>query len=151
MILSTLDQSARYEALHPLFKPFFDYVKAHDLLHEAPGRISLDGDRLYINNVCADLKAAADQVLEVHRDYLDIHVVLEGEERFGWLPLAEAADERQPFDPATDCALYGDRPASWLTLRPGDFVIVYPEDAHAPIVGDGGQVRKLIGKVRLVP
>lgn len=151
MILSTLDRSARYEALHPLFKPFFDYVKGHDLLRAAPGRISLDGDRLFINNVCADLIPAARQALEAHRDYIDIHVVLEGEERFGWLPLAEAADVRQPFDPAADCALYSDRPAAWLTLRPGDFVIVFPEDAHAPVVGDGGQVRKLIGKVRLVP
>lgn len=148
MILSTLDESGRYETLHPLFKQFFGYVKEHDLLHAPLGRIELDGDRLFINNVRSELIPAERQVLEAHRDYLDIHVVLEGEERFGWLPLARACDVRQPFDPSADCALYGDRPAAWFTLRPGDFAIVYPEDAHAPIVGQG-HVRKLIGKVRL--
>ncbi len=148
MILTTLDDSARYEALHPLFKSFFDYVRTHDLLHAPLGRIEVDGDRLFINNSRPELVPADCQVLEAHRDYIDLHVVLEGVERFGWLPLAEARDERQAFDAAADCALYGDRPATWLTLRPGDVVIVFPEDAHAPIVGEG-HVRKLVGKVRL--
>ncbi len=33
-------------------------------------------------------------------------------------------------------------------LRPGQFCIVYPEDAHAPMIGEGTE-RKLICKVRL--
>ena len=51
MIVSDIRQSARIESLHPLFKTVFDYVKSHDLLNEPCGRIELDGDRLFINNV----------------------------------------------------------------------------------------------------
>lgn len=148
MILTTLADSGRIEPLHPLFKRFFDYVKEHDLLHAPLGRIEVDGDRLFINNVEADLTDAATQLLEAHREYIDVHVVLDGEEHFGWRPLADCAAVRQSYDPAVDCALYADRPSSWLTLRPGQAVIVFPEDPHAPVVGEG-RVRKLIGKIKL--
>lgn len=148
MILTTLADSGRIEPLHPLFKRFFDYVKEHDLLHAPLGRIEVDGDRLFINNVEADLTDAATQLLEAHREYIDVHVVLDGEEHFGWRPLADCAAVRQSYDPAADCALYADRPSSWLTLRPGQAAIVFPEDPHAPVVGEGC-VRKLIGKIKL--
>lgn len=148
MILTTLADSGRIEPLHPLFKRFFDYVKEHDLLHAPLGRIEVDGDRLFINNVEADLTDAATQLLETHREYIDVHVVLDGEEHFGWRPLADCAAVRQSYDPAADCALYADRPSSWLTLRPGQVAIVFPEDPHAPVVGEG-RVRKLIGKIKL--
>ena len=148
MILTTLADSGRIEPLHPLFKRFFDYVKEHDLLHAPLGRIEVDGDRLFINNVEADLTDAATQLLEAHREYIDVHVVLDGEEHFGWRPLADCAAVRQSYDPAADCVLYADRPSSWLTLRPGQAAIVFPEDPHAPVVGEG-RVRKLIGKIKL--
>lgn len=148
MILSTLTDSHRTESLHPLFKRFFDYVKTHDLLRAPLGRIDVEGDDLFINNVEASLVEADKQVLEAHREYIDIHVVLQGCERIGWLPLDRCHDIRQAFDAAADCALYADKPASWATLGPGDFAVVFPEDAHAPVVGQG-TVRKLIGKIRL--
>lgn len=148
MILTTLADSGRIEPLHPLFKRFFDYVKEHDLFHAPLGRIEVDGDRLFINNVEADLTDAVTQPLEAHREYIDVHVVLGGEEHFGWRPLADCAAVRQSYDPAADCALYADRPSSWLTLRPGQAAIVFPEDPHAPVVGEG-RVRKLIGKIKL--
>ena len=151
LLARTIDpdtDSARIEALHPLFQRFFDYVKSHDLLHAPLGRIELDGDRLFINNSEAEAVDADAQLLEAHRQYADIHVLLDGCEQIGWRPLGDVADVRQPYDAATDCALYGDRPTSWATLRPGHFAIVFPEDPHAPLVGRG-HIRKAIGKVKL--
>lgn len=36
-----------------------------------------------------------------------------------------------------DCALYGDMPSAFVDLKPGEFLIVYPEDPHAPLIGTG--------------
>lgn len=148
MILSNLQNSGRIESLHPLFKKFFDYVKSHDLLHTECGRIEIEGDALFINNVNPTCVAAENQMLEVHRDYIDIHVLLEGEETIGWKALEDLTDEKQAYDAAGDCALYADRPDNFITLRPGQFLIVWPEDPHAPVIG-AGKIRKLIGKVKL--
>ena len=70
MIVSNLQNSQRVEGLHPLFKTLFDYVKTHDLFHAELGRIEIDGDNLFINNVNPECVARDKQVLELHRDIL---------------------------------------------------------------------------------
>ena len=85
MIISNLQNSGRVESLHPLFKKLFDYVKTHDLLHTPCGRIELEGDKLFINNVNPTCVTAETQVLELHHEYIDVHILLEGKETIGWL------------------------------------------------------------------
>lgn len=145
MIIGTLADSARIEPLHPLFKQVFDYIKSHDLLHAPLERIELDGERLFINNVLAKAKTEQEQPLEAHRRYLDIHVLLEGKERIGWRALEDCAEPREPFNEADDYMLIDQRATAYVDLQPGQFAIVYPEDAHAPLIGEG-EIRKLIVK-----
>lgn len=148
MIVSNLQNSERIESLHPLFKQLFDYVKTHDLLHTECGRIELAGDDLFINNVNPTCVSASDQVLEVHRDYIDVHILLEGKDRIGWKAIEDVTDLKQAYQKEGDCALYSDTPTSFVDLLPGQFLIVFPEDPHAPVIGEG-KIRKLIGKVKL--
>ena len=147
MILAHLNDSDRYASLHPLFKQLFDYVKAHDFTHVPAERIVLDGDRLFINVTDVTLKSPEEQVLEVHRRYIDVHFPLSREEIMGWSSLSVLATESmQPFNEEDDFAVYAERAQSYLTIHPGEFAIVWPEDAHAPIIGQGA-LRKLIAKV----
>ncbi|EGJ71036.1 Conserved hypothetical protein CHP00022 [Bacteroides coprosuis DSM 18011] len=148
MILSTLENSARIESLHPLFKIAFNYIKTQDLLNTDLGRIELDGDNLFINNSEVDGLRKEDQILEVHQKYIDIHVLLSGEETVGWLPTSELQTLKTSYQDDKDYAFYSDKPATYVTMRPGDFLIVYPEDAHAPIISSG-KIRKAIVKVKL--
>lgn len=147
MILAHLNDSDRYASLHPLFKQLFDYVKAHDFTHVPAERIVLDGDRLFINVADVTLKSPEEQVLEVHRRYIDVHFPLSREEVMGWSSLSVLATESmQPFNEDDDFAVCAERAQSYLTIHPGEFAIVWPEDAHAPIIGQGA-LRKLIAKV----
>lgn len=148
MIVSNLPNSQRVESLHPLFKTLFDYVKTHDLLHAELGRIEIDGDRLFINNVNPECVPAEKQVLELHRDYIDVHILLEGAERIGWKAIEDLTTETKPYEQEGDCALYSDTPTTFVDLLPGQFAIVYPEDPHAPVIGQG-KIRKLIAKVKV--
>ena len=54
----------------------------------------------------------------------------------------------KPYEANGDCALYSDAPTTFVDLLPGQFMIVYPEDPHAPLIGQG-KIRKLIAKVKL--
>ena len=148
MIISNLQNSGRVESLHPLFKKLFDYVKTHDPLHTPCGRIELEGDKLFVNNVNPTCVAADNQVLELHREYIDVHILLEGKETIGWKAIEELTHEQQPYQAESDCALYTDKPTTYVDLLPGQFVIVFPEDPHAPLIGEG-KIRKLIGKVKI--
>lgn len=147
MILAHIEDSERYFSLHPLFKQLFDYVKTHDLSQVPAERITLDGERLFINVADASLKSPEEQVLEVHRRYIDVHFPLSSNEVMGWSPLQGLQTESvNPFNEEDDYAVYAETAQTYLTIRPGEFVIVWPEDAHAPIIGEG-KLRKLIAKV----
>lgn len=100
-------------------------------------------------------------VWETHRRYADIQIVLQGEERFGWLPLSAAPPVKDAYDPERDACFY-QPPADWhapppcsLPLRPGDFAIFLPDDVHAPglmpqrVTGPAAAVTKAVVKVRL--
>ena len=93
--------------------------------------------------------SADSQKLEVHQAYLDVHIPLSGDEIIGWRALSSlSAAPDVPFDVEADYALYTSPASTYVTVRPGEFLIVYPEDAHAPIIGRG-KLRKLIAKVKL--
>lgn len=148
MIVTTVKNTDRIESLHPLFKPLFEYVKTHDLTKEPLGRIELDGDNLFINNCLSTLVPAERQVLEMHREYIDVQILLEGEERVGWKALEDIEHFCKPYEKEGDCALSDDKPTCYLDMKPGQIYILWPEDPHAPVIGEG-KVRKAIGKVKI--
>lgn len=148
MVISNLQNSDRIEPLHPLFKLLFEYVKSHDLLHATLGKVDLEGDILFLRNIAADGVPQDKQPLEGHRRYIDVHILLDGRERIGWKPLGRAVEEAKPYSEADDCVLYTDSATTYVDLLPGDFVVAYPEDLHAPLIGNGN-IRKLIAKVKL--
>lgn len=123
MIYSTLTESKHIESLHPKFKQLFDYVKEHDLLRQETGRITLDGDNLFINNVNPQMVSADEQVLEVHQRYLDILLKLKLSASNRW---GSCTDLKSEFNSEDDYALYSDKPTNYVTLQPGEFLIVYP-------------------------
>ena len=75
-IISSLKDSARVEAIHPAFKKLFEYVKSHDLLNAPLGRIELDGNNLFLNN----METTGDvRPLEFMAHELGYHIVKEKE------------------------------------------------------------------------
>jgi YhcH/YjgK/YiaL family protein len=50
------------------------------------------------------------------------------------------------YDPGRDIEFFTDRPDVWIPVKPGQFVVFFPEDAHAPLVG-AGEIHKIVVKV----
>jgi YhcH/YjgK/YiaL family protein len=150
MIFSSLSQSDRYAALHPLFPRAFDYIRDTDLFAVAPGRYNILGDDLIaiVEQVPAKMKEMAK--LEAHRKYIDIQLGLEGDETMGWKPLADCLNPISEHSMEKDIRFFHDAPASYVPVPPDHFCIFFPEDAHAPLVGTG-TIRKVIFKVAVNP
>lgn len=148
MILANLSDSSRYEPLHPLFKTVFDFIKANDLTKKDLGQIELNGEDLFINNIEVKLVSKENQALEIHREYIDIHIPLDKPEIIGWKSLQNLKNSRKEFNIKDDFALYDEVAANYIQVLPGEFLIAFPEDAHAPIIGNG-TLRKLIVKVKV--
>jgi YhcH/YjgK/YiaL family protein len=146
MIFSTLSQSSRYTILHPLFSRAFDYIRDTDLYALAPGRYHLVGDDLIVIAEQAQGKTKEVARLEAHRKYIDIQLVLEGNETMGWKPLADCLNPVSEYSEEKDICFFHDAPASWIAVPPDHFCIFFPEDAHAPLVATGA-IHKVIFKI----
>lgn len=147
MFIGKLEESEKAEGLHPSFKEVFHYIRSHDLSTTPPCRIILQEGNIWIDTATPDLRESNQAELEVHRVYTDIQVVLEGEETYGWEAARELKTEHIPYDLGRDISFYSDRPRFYFTLRPGEFVVFSPEDAHAPCIGHG-KIKKLVAKIR---
>ncbi len=77
------------------------------------------------------------QMLEAHRRFIDIHVPISGDETIGWASLKHLRNITEKYDEGKDVEFFGDEPQSYITVRPGQCVIFFPEDAHAPNIGVG--------------
>ncbi|MBE6211020.1 MAG: DUF386 domain-containing protein [Rikenellaceae bacterium] len=147
MILDTLQNRELYYPLCPRLRKAFEWLDHTDISALAVGRHDIDGDDIFVNVSELELKPRSEAALEVHNKYIDIQVVFGGEEEFGWSPRSGVQSPRGEFDEAKDIQFFEDAPQTFYTVREGQFTILMPEDAHAPMLGCG-HVRKLIFKVR---
>ena len=73
-----------------------------------------------------------------------------GVEIIGWKPGSELQEESAPYNEEKDIAFYIDQPTAYTRIYPGQFAIYFPEDGHAPGIGQGN-IRKVIVKVQVEP
>jgi biofilm protein TabA len=148
MILDTLDNADRYVTMHPAFKRVFAFLRSPSLKAVEPGRLEIDGRRLYAIATQLPGKRPDEARLEAHKGYIDVHCLITGKESLGWKGLADCREEESPYDPERDYLSFSDDPAMWFTIHPGTFVVFFPGDAHAPMVSNG-MVQKVVVKVEL--
>jgi biofilm protein TabA len=146
MVLDTLAVADRYAGLHPRFGEAFGFLSKASLASLGAGRHEIDGDRVYVLVDYRSGRGHQGARLEAHRRYIDIQYTIEGMEEIGWTPLAACRPPADGFDEAKDIAFFDDRPATWLSVPPGHFAVFFPDDAHAPLGGQG-QLKKAVVKI----
>ena len=75
-------------------------------------------------------KAAQGQLLEAHREYLDIQYVVKGGETVGWAPVEKLTLSGE-FNTAKDKGMYAGH-CDFMDIAEGYCYVVFPEDAHMP-------------------
>lgn len=148
MVYDRIENSRRYEALHELFGRAFGVLRRPDIASLPPGRHEIDGDRMYLVIVRKEGTGREQAVLEAHRRYIDIQFAVVGTDTIGWKPSRDCAAVSQPYDESKDIMFFSDAPVAWTPVAPGMFTIFFPDDAHAPMVGDG-ILHKAVVKVAL--
>ena len=149
MILDTLDNAARYEALHSRFAKAFAFLRTVDGT-QALGRHDIDGDLVFALVQTYTTKPVESALFEAHRKYIDVQFLHSGRETILWAPLSTMTEQTLAYDDNKEAALWKLGPDSTsLHLSANHFSILYPEDAHAPCVvwDQPEQVFKVVVKV----
>lgn len=145
MIIDALANSEKYESLHKNFKFVFDYIKTHNLAQMECGRHELRGNEIFFN--LQEYETKPSQKLEAHKKYIDIQVVITGEEYMGYTNL-DKTTIIEAYDSEKDVMfLSGD--VDKLKADNKTFLIFYPQDAHMPALGNNQKVKKAIFKILL--
>lgn len=157
MVLDALEHSTLYAPLHRAFPKAFAVITGAEwprmIAAAAAGgqqhtRYTIDGDLLYVSIDRIEGRGREGARLEAHRRYIDIQVTIDGNEEIGWRPLGACGRPEGQFDDARDVGFFADRPESWLSLPAGYFAIFFPDDAHAPLAGQG-MLTKAVMKIAI--
>ena len=150
MIIDSLENASRYHCVHPLFAKAFAYIAATDLSSIEDGKYEIDGDNLraIVSNKKGMTAEESSAKFECHNKHIDIQLCISGVEKLGWKPRASCKEQKGEYNPEKDVAFYNDAPDTFFDLRDGQFAIFYPEDVHAPMIGEG-VIKKIVIKVKL--
>lgn len=147
MILDSVNQFHNYIHLHPLFPEVSKYINSIDANNIRLGTHEISGKDIFVIISNSILKTDRESKLEIHDNYIDIQIPLSKTERFGWDNRRDLVEPIDAYDQAKDILFYNDIPSTYIDVKPLNFIIFYPEDAHAPCIGEG-YIVKIVIKVK---
>ena len=150
MIIDTIANAEKYFGVHPLFAKAFEYINKTDLNNIEMGRYEIDGDNLkaIFSNKKGMTAAESIAKFECHDKHIDIQLCINGNETIGWKPRRECVKPKGDYNPEKDVRFYDDEPDMYFQLTNGQFGIFFPEDVHAPMIGEN-EIKKLVIKVKI--
>lgn len=147
MIIDTIENLGKYVTLNPLFADVVEFLKNNNLQALEEGKHFIKDKDLFVNIQVAKGKTQEAAVLETHIEMIDIQIPITCEETFGYTPLCDLPDFE--YNAEKDITKYGDTKAqTYVTVKPGQFVIFFPQDGHAPCIINQPEIKKAIFKVK---
>jgi YhcH/YjgK/YiaL family protein len=147
MILDKISNIGMYKGVSVRLAKAIEYLESNDLNSFELGKYYIDGDDIFFMVNQYDSKPAADCKPETHEKYIDIQVILEGEEQMGYCPLngQTPSVEYNPTKDVTFFAVDTDK----FAVKKGMFAIFFPEDIHQPniMLNQPLQIKKIVVKV----
>lgn len=136
----------------PALRYVLDYLAQTEIAEMENKQHDIDGEDFFVNIFTYNTAAATERIWEAHRQYIDVHLVLEGVEVVNQANLAEV--QSGEYEDARDYLPVAQEtyPQASFTLRPGHLAVFYPEDAHQTGVApdwNRQKIRKAVFKCKV--
>lgn len=154
MIFDKLENAGLYKNINPGVNKILSFVKDLTPENYPTERICIDGEKLFMNFPVYRTQSRKEAVAEAHRRYIDVMYMVEGSETVYVKNVKSLKNVTKEYDPDIEALLADvDEDASEICLDTGSFLILFPDDAHAPGLDTakqkGATVKKVVGKVLL--
>jgi len=152
MIYDKLDNASRYDSMGPELKEALQVLQNINVNNYIIGKVTVDGDRLFYMCNAYETRAKEGALMEAHQKYIDLMYMVDGEEIIYVKPTEELGMITNPYNEDSDALLAViDSDATALRLQKGQFVILYPQDAHCPMcqTGKPAAVKKIVMKLKI--
>ena len=127
-----------------------DYIQNLDKSTLTPGKHEVN-DEFFYNYMEYEAKEPTDSIYEAHKNYVDIQYIVEGQERVD-VSFEAYMELDTPYDAEKDIMFFKNPTESFSRILGADeYIIVLPHELHKPgqKVGENGNVKKIVGKVRV--
>ena len=148
MILDSLKSFEKYQTLQEGFDKVYQFLKKNDIYSMECGKYEIDGKKVYCTISEGELRDVEEAKLEIHDSYIDIHVLLDGSETIGIKDRSKCNGDNTKYQEADDIAFLEDEPENYVVLGIGNIAVIFPADAHAPLLGTGSY-KKAVFKVHV--
>lgn len=147
MIYDQLARCSTYKGISNELDRALDLMGSLDNLSLKPGKNIVDKD-IYIMFLLYDTLEERSGAFEYHKQFIDIQLLLKGEEYICYSSLSVPEGEGA-FDLDNDCGLFSLTDGCDVLFKPGNFSIFFPGELHAPgiAVSESRSVEKIIIKV----
>ena len=147
MILAANTAALAYRGIRPNLDLALEHITPAFLSSLVAARAPVQGGEGYCAKFTYETVPDEEAFFEAHRLYLDIHLMLSGSER---VEIASPAALEQ-FDHQGDFYAYRGEGRHSLVLSPGDFLVVFPDDAHKIKMRVDGRktVTKAVFKIKI--
>ncbi|RNI37842.1 DUF386 domain-containing protein [Hanamia caeni] len=150
MIIDSLTNVAKYFCVNPYFERAFQYIQSQNLETLEPGTYVIEENILKAIVSDKPGKSSEESLskFECHNKFIDIQLCIKGNEEIGWKPRQSCSQPKDAYNADKDVTFYSDAPDMFFQLTNGQFAIFFPEDVHAPMIGEGN-IKKMVIKVAI--
>jgi len=148
MIFDQLTKLKTYKGISRNIDIAIEYLLNNDVSILSDGSYPIDEKNVIVNVMSYGTKKLSEAAFEAHRKYIDIQILIQGEEKCCYSPLENLLASGS-FNEEKDIGFYKGQERGSFPLRPDNFVIFFPHDAHMPSCDLTGksQVRKVVVKI----
>ena len=149
MILAKNDKARDYLGLDKNLDLALEHINADFIASLGDERVDILPGEVWCTKFAYETISDEEAFFEAHEKFLDIHMMLDGSERVE-IASPEALEQFQAV-PENDFYAYRGTGRHSLILSPGDFLVVFPGDAHRIKVstGESQSVSKVVFKLRV--
>lgn len=150
MFFGHIDEACALDKIYPApIVKALTFLKGLDRQTVQDGRYEIEGDLIYAQVFGLTTHAIEDAKPEVHRRYVDVQFLLQGEELIGYAR-DDGSHTLESSHPDRDLYFYESlEEESFIPLIPGNFAVFFPFDIHRPgcFIESPEPIRKVVVKV----
>ena len=146
MIKDKLENAKIYYSVSENLKIGLEWLQNQNLKDMLDGRYEIS-DSVYAT--IQTYLTKDDAKYEAHRKYIDIQYMIQGIEKIGVIDIQNCISS-MGYDEVKDLEFFEDcKREDFLTINEGEFLILYPHDAHKPsiAINEKDIVKKVVVKV----
>lgn len=147
MILDRLENFRYYQRCIPEIWDAVRFIERVKKEHLPAGRYPVGKGFAFVQE--GETRSFEEADFEIHKDYFDMQVLLEGKEFWEYADVTEL-EEKSAYDKTSDIQwLKGT--GQKIEMKPEMFYIVYPTDAHKPCCHENERTsyRKVVVKIKI--